>query len=89
MLLRREIEDPRRYQRLEQVRPAELDLPRLAPSDVVLIHVWEALFELEGDALPHHPNRVDCVRERLRLRSEEVAYQHSNVAHDAPPRKKL
>ena len=42
---------------------------------VVIEQHREPLLELQGDALPHHPDAVHTVHQRLRLACEQVPNQ--------------
>src|SRR5690242_17230262 len=67
-----------------EVGLAEVDFAGCAAPDVVLIHVGEALLELERHALAHDADGVDRVDEGLRLGREEVTFKHARL-HRSPP----
>ncbi len=55
---------------------AEAYFPAFAAADVVIKHVRIAALEGKGDPLPHDPDAVDSVDERLCLRGQQIARSH-------------
>src|SRR3972149_662975 len=83
VILRWKIEDPRKSKLAIQIGLSEFHLPRFAATDVIVVHLREALLKFQSDPFPHDTDRAEAVNPSLHFRREEVSDQNLD-GHSSP-----